>query len=88
VVTARQAGVDHLKNGSLLAAAAASGFDALITVDRSLQYQQNQRVLPLSVIVLRAVSNDIDDLRPLVPQVLAALASMQPRTVIVIPPLG
>jgi len=36
------------------------------------------------VIVLRAPSNQLADLRPLVPQILVALASLQPGTVVIV----
>jgi hypothetical protein len=41
VRTARQMGWDRLTNGELLAAAEAAGFDAMITADRNIRYQQN-----------------------------------------------
>jgi hypothetical protein len=40
VRTARQMGWDRLTNGALLAAAGA-GFDAMITADRGMRYQQH-----------------------------------------------
>ena len=39
-----------------------------------------------AVISLRAVSNDMDDLRPLVPAVVAALNHARPGTVVVVGP--
>jgi hypothetical protein len=41
VWTARQMGWDRLTNGELLAAAEGAGFDAMITADRNIRYQQN-----------------------------------------------
>ncbi|HEX8341528.1 MAG TPA: DUF5615 family PIN-like protein [Tepidisphaeraceae bacterium] len=70
-----------VENGALLTLAALSDFDALLTKDTKLQYQQNLTNLPIAVIVLRAASNDIDDLRPLIPTVLRALTSDLPKTV-------
>ncbi|QDU90221.1 hypothetical protein Pla175_36230 [Pirellulimonas nuda] len=61
-----------IKNGELLQFAAAEGFDALVTNDTNLPYQQSQRNLPIAVIVLKAPSNDFEDIRPLVPKLLAA----------------
>jgi predicted nuclease of predicted toxin-antitoxin system len=74
-----------IDNGALLTRAAAADFDALITLDAHLQYQQNQQQLPISIVVLLAMSNDMDDLLPLVPSLLAALPSIQPRTLTMIP---
>ena len=54
------------KNGELLRAAATK-FDVLVTVDRSLTYQQDVRGLNLGVVTLVAHSNEIEALRPLLP---------------------
>ena len=74
VKTARQMGWATIKNGELLALAAQQ-FDVLVTVDRNLSFQQNLTTFPIAVIVLRAYSNRLADLRPLVPALLAALQS-------------
>lgn len=75
-------GWSGIKNGALLARAAASRFDALLTMDSGVPYQQNVATLPIAVIMLSAASNDIDDLLPLVPNVLDELRNLKPRTVI------
>jgi len=54
---------------------ASQQFDVLVTVDRNLSFQQNLTTFPIAVIVLRAYSNRLADLRPLVPALLAALQS-------------
>ncbi len=59
-------GWSGIKNGRLLALAAKS-FDAFITVDKNLPHQQNTTALPISVLVLDAVSNELPYLLPLVP---------------------
>lgn len=64
-----------LTNGELLRAAADAGFAALLTVDRGIEFQQSLRGLELSVLAIQANSNDINDLRPLMPRVEAACAS-------------
>jgi hypothetical protein len=48
-------------------------FDALVTVDRRLPFQQDLSRFSIAVIVLRARSNRIADLRALVPSLLEAL---------------
>ena len=63
VFTVRYMRWNGMKNGALLATAAAAGFDAMITMDTGVDYQQNPAMLPLSVVILEAPSNDIDDLR-------------------------
>jgi hypothetical protein len=81
VKTAREAGLAGLKNGQLLRAAEGE-FDALITVDKSIPYQQNVKSLQLAVLVLIAKRNKYDLLKPLIPKALEALASIQPGSVI------
>ena len=67
----RRGGSD-LDDGALLDACAGA-FDALVTLDQSLRFQQNLRGRPVAVVLLRARSNRLDDLEPLVPALLAAL---------------
>ena len=59
-------GWSGIKNGKLLALAA-QRFDAFVTVDKNLPYQQNTVALPVAVLVLDAVSNELSYLLPLVP---------------------
>lgn len=82
VFTVHYMGWQGTQNGELLRRAAASGFDALLTMDSGVPYEQNLTTLLLTVIVLQAPSNDIDDLRPLVPRILNALAQLERRTVL------
>ena len=79
VKTARQMGWTTIKNGELLALAAAE-FDIFVTVDRNLSFQQNLGSYPLAVIVLAATSNRLADLQPLLPKLLAAIGRAQPGT--------
>ena len=69
------------RNGELLRVMREAGFTALITVDRNLAFQQNVAASGLSVIVLHARSNRVQDLRPLVPAVCDALAQAIPGQV-------
>jgi hypothetical protein len=52
VRTAAQEGWDTLKNGELLAAAEASGFDVLLTTDKNIRYQQNLSERKIAIVVL------------------------------------
>ncbi len=52
VVSAYEKGWSALENGDLLAAAEADGFDALITTDQNLRYQQDLSSRRIAVIVL------------------------------------
>ncbi len=83
VTTVVQAGWSGIKNGKLLALAAAQ-YEAFITVDKNLPYQQNQSALPLAVIVLDAVSNELHHLLPLVPALEAALSNLVPRSYVTV----
>ena len=72
VRTARQMGWSTIKNGELLALATRA-FDVFVTVDRNLSFQQNLPAFAIAVIVLRARSNRLADLKPLVPELLACI---------------
>jgi hypothetical protein len=74
VKTVPQMGWAGVKNGQLLALAETE-FDVFITVDRNLSFQQNLSQFDIAVIVLQAASNRLADIKPLVPQVLAILAT-------------
>jgi len=50
-------------------------YDALVTGDRSLEFQQNVSALPFGVVVVRPPSNRMLHLRPLVPAILDAIAA-------------
>ncbi len=66
-----------IKNGALLRLAETE-FDVIVTVDRNMQHQQNVSGLQLGMVILVAPSNRLATLQPLIPQVLAALASISP----------
>ena len=72
VKTVPEAGWAALKNGDLLSRAQHE-FDALVTTDRNLPFQQDLSRFSIAIIVLRAPSNRVVDLRRLVPELLAAL---------------
>jgi hypothetical protein len=69
------------KNGELLSVASGQ-FDAFITVDRGIEYQQNVSAFAIAVLLLRARSNDIDDLTPLMPRVRELLSGLRPGQVL------
>jgi len=81
VKTAVEMGWSGVKNGALMALAAAE-FDAFITVDRNLPYQQNVATIPIVVVVLMTHSNELHVLLPLVPRLEEALATLQPGTLV------
>ena len=81
VSSVQRAGWSAVKNGELLKLASAS-YDALITADQNIQYQQNLSTLPLTVYVLAARSTALVDLAPLVPELLARLQSHSAKSVV------
>ena len=78
VRTVHEMGWSGLKNGDLLLRSAGK-FDVFLTADQNLEYQQSLSKLPVSVVVLAAKSNRIQDLRALLPKLLKSLASLSAR---------
>jgi predicted nuclease of predicted toxin-antitoxin system len=72
VKTVPQMGWATIKNGELLTLAE-KDFEVFVTVDRNLSFQQNLPKYNVAVIVLRARSNRLRDLRPLVSKLLELL---------------
>jgi hypothetical protein len=79
VKTAVEMGWSGVKNGRLLALAGQS-FDAFITVDKNMPYQQNLKALPVALVVLDAASNELHALLPLLPGLEQALGTLMPCT--------
>ena len=79
VKTVGEMGWSGIKNGELLMLAAVD-FDAFITVDKNLQYQQNLSTLPVSVVLLDAHSNELPVLLDLVPNLEQTLSSLKPKS--------
>ncbi len=52
VSTARQIKWDHLKNGDLLKVGEQGDFDAMVTADQSIFYQQNNKRRKLALVVV------------------------------------
>lgn len=73
VRTAAELGWAGQRNGRLLKVAAEAGFEVFVTVDQNIRHQQNLRRLPVPVLELRAVSNDVAELTKLTPHVEDAL---------------
>ena len=76
-------GWSGVKNGKLLALASAE-FDAFITVDKNLPFQQNLKTLPVAVLVLDSVSNELPYLLPLVPELERQLGLLVPKTYVLV----
>ena len=72
VRTVRQMGWKGKKNGELLALAERH-FEAFVTTDRNLSFQQNLARFSIAVLVLTASTNRLSGLRPIIPALLRAL---------------
>lgn len=81
VKTVGEMGWSGVKNGALLALAA-KDFDAFITVDKNLPFQQNLDRLPIAVVVLHARSIELPHLLPLVPELEEELSNLRPRSLV------
>lgn len=74
------AGWSGKENGELLALAE-SEFDVPVSIDQNIRYQQNLTGRRIAIVSLRAPSNRIVDLQPVLPACLEALRSIRPGTV-------
>jgi predicted nuclease of predicted toxin-antitoxin system len=83
VRTVVEMGWSGVMNGKLLALAAAE-FDAFVTVDKNMPFQQNLETLPIALVVLDAVSNEVQALVPLLPALQRALASLQAKSCVIV----
>ncbi|MBI4910888.1 MAG: hypothetical protein HY820_45180 [Acidobacteria bacterium] len=81
VHTAGWAGFRSLKNGKLLEEAETAGYQVFLTVDRGVPHQQNLVQRRISVLVIRARTNQLEDLLPAVGAILAALGEVEPGQV-------
>jgi len=54
----------------------ADGFDGLLTVDRTLPFQQDLQRAGVGVVAVRARTNRLKELRPFVPAILDALGRL------------
>jgi predicted nuclease of predicted toxin-antitoxin system len=84
--TVRQAGLGSKKNGELLAIAEGR-WDVLLSNDRNIRHQQNMTGRSISILILRAKSNRMKDLLPLMPACAQALLAIQPGAVLEVGPL-
>jgi hypothetical protein len=83
VWTVPEAGHAGLKNGQLLRAVDGK-FDLFITTDTNLQYQQTLGHYSLAFLLLRARSNDIVDLQPVMERALLQLDRIAPGHLLVV----
>lgn len=70
------------KQNSELLKQAATAFDVLVTMDKGFEYQQNINDYNISVIVISAKSNKLQDIQPAMPKVNQVIRDMPPGQVI------
>lgn len=56
-------------------------YEALVTMDQGIEFQQNLIGLPFGVLLVRAPSNRMAQLQPLVPAIVDGLSALEPGQV-------
>ena len=75
--TVPEAGLAGKKNGDLLSSAEQAGFQAFLTLDQGIEYEQNLQHRTIGVVVILAKSSQLGDLLPHVPNIVEVLSSIQ-----------
>jgi hypothetical protein len=83
VSTVPRWGWSGIKNGELLALAEKE-FDIFVTVDRKISTQQDLTKFNIAVLLIRSRSNRLEDIRPLVPELLEAFNRVTPRELTIV----
>ena len=78
VHSAEWVGFKGLKNGDLLREAENAGYDVFITTDQGIPHQQNLPPRGISIIVIQSLTNQIEDLLPLVKAIQSKLREIRP----------
>jgi hypothetical protein len=58
--------------------------EVFVTLDRNLEFQQNIKILPFGIVVVRSRSNRIVDLTPQIPGILLAVSQVGPGRVVTV----
>src|SRR6478736_3012577 len=74
IYTASDKGWTGISNGKLLSLLVENKFDALLTFDKNLQYQQNFSKYTISVLILNASDNSYLTIKELVPKIKEVLS--------------
>jgi predicted nuclease of predicted toxin-antitoxin system len=83
VLTVTDAGLSGYKNGQLLRRISGD-YNVFITIDKSIQHQQNFASFDICLALLRVVSNDIADIEPVLPRLLARWHELRPGTLLIV----
>lgn len=77
-------GWERLSNGKLLTAAENAGFQAIVTVDQGIRFQQDMTGRQIAIICLEVVRNDLPTLIPMAELVMRALEEIQAGGIVVV----
>ena len=80
-ILVQKAGYGGLEDGALLGQIQGR-FDAFITIDGNLTYQQNLSEGHIGIIVLEAPTNAFEDIEPLIPGILKTLETLKQGDII------
>ena len=83
VATVPKRGWGGIKNGDLLRLVEKE-YDVFVTVDRKVSVEQDLTKFDIAVVLIRARSNRLEDIRPLVPELLQTLDSVTPKALITV----
>lgn len=65
-------------------ALASTRFDAFITVDKNMPFQQALSSLPIALVVLDSFSNELAALLPLLPKLETELETLKPKSYVLV----
>ena len=71
-----------IKNGVLLKLLEENSFDVFISVDKNLPYQQNEKNLPVLIIILNVKRNVLERISKLYPEILKLISKKEERKII------
>lgn len=77
VRTVAEAGWAGKRNGDLIRLMREAGIEALVTVDQSIEFQNNLRTSGIAVVLLVARTNRLEALLPLVAELRTALSAVR-----------
>ena len=73
-----------IKNGVLLKLLEENSFDVFISVDKKLPYQQNEKNLPVLIIILNVKRNVLERISKLYPEILKLISRKEGRKIMVL----
>jgi predicted nuclease of predicted toxin-antitoxin system len=80
-LTVQEAGWSGKQNGELLSLAE-TAFDALVTADTNLRYQQNMAGRRIAIVTLHSSSNRLEQIRQYFPACVLALEKIKPGEIV------